>query len=86
MCLRVGFQPTAIYDVVTVYETTPLAGLGLAAIRGAISLLKYGSADALGIPGGAFDYLNRLFPFSDEVVKRCFSYDADVCRMSRSEM
>ena len=53
--LPAGFEPGRIYDVVYVSEAPPLAGLGLAAIRDAISLLKYGSADALGIPGGAID-------------------------------
>ena len=50
-----GFEPGRIYDVVYVSENPPLAGLGLAAIRDAISMLKYGSADELGIPDGALD-------------------------------
>lgn len=50
-----GFEPGRIYDVVYVSENPPLAGLGLAAIRDAISMLKYGSAEQLGIPDGALD-------------------------------
>lgn len=50
-----GFRPGLIYDVVYVSENPPLAGLGLAAIRDAISMLKYGSAEELGIPEGALD-------------------------------
>ena len=50
-----GFEPGRIYDVVYVAENPPLAGLGLAAIRDAISMLKYGSAEELGVPEGALD-------------------------------
>ena len=53
--LASGFEPGRIYDVVYVSENPPLAGLGLAAIRDAISMLKYGSAEQLGIPDGALD-------------------------------
>ena len=53
--LASGFEPGRIYDVVYVAENPPLAGLGLAAIRDAISMLKYGSAQALDIPEGAID-------------------------------
>ena len=50
-----GFEPGRIYDVVYVAENPPLAGLGLAAIRDAISMLKYGSAEELDIAAGAID-------------------------------
>lgn len=50
-----GFEPGLIYDVVYVAENPPLAGLGLAAIRDAISMLKYGATDALGISEGSLD-------------------------------
>ena len=50
-----GFEPGRIYDVVYVSENPPLAGLGLAAIRDAVSMLKYGSAEELGIASGAID-------------------------------
>ena len=50
-----GFEPGKIYDVVYVAENPPLAGLGLAAIRDAISMLKYGSADEWDIATGAID-------------------------------
>lgn len=50
-----GFEPGRIYDVVYVAENPPLAGLGLAAIRDAISMLKYDSAGELGVPDGALD-------------------------------
>ena len=50
-----GFEPGRIYDVVYVAEDPPLAGLGLAAIRDAISMLKYGASDALDVPEGSLD-------------------------------
>ena len=50
-----GFEPGRIYDVVYVSENPPLAGLGLAAIRDAVSMLKYGSAEELDIAPGAID-------------------------------
>lgn len=50
-----GFESGRIYDVVYMAENPPLAGLGLVAIRDAISMLKYGSADALDIPDGVID-------------------------------
>ena len=53
--LHAGFEPGRVYDVVYVSEAPPLAGLGLAAVRDAISLLKYGDAESLGIPRGALD-------------------------------
>ena len=58
--LSSGFEPGRIYDVVYVAENPPLAGLGLAAIRDSISMLKYGSAEALDIPEGA---LGRAIAF-----------------------
>jgi hypothetical protein len=48
-----GFQPSKIYEVVYRSQDPALAGLGPAAVRDAISHLKYGSADALSIPAGA---------------------------------
>lgn len=53
--LNSGFEPGRIYDVVYVSENPPLAGLGLAAIRDAVSMLKYGSAEELDIASGAID-------------------------------
>src|SRR5262249_26017205 len=47
------FEPGKIYEVVYTAENPPLVGLGPAAIRDTVSMLKYRSADALGIPAGA---------------------------------
>ena len=47
------FEPGKIYEVVYTAQNPPLVGLGPAAIRDVVSMLKYGSADALSIPAAA---------------------------------
>ena len=47
------FEPNKIYEVVYTAENPPLVGLGPAAIRDTISMLKYKSADSWSIPAGA---------------------------------
>jgi hypothetical protein len=48
-----GFEPGKIYEVVYKSQDPPIAGLGAAAVRDAISKLKYGSAMELSINQGA---------------------------------
>jgi hypothetical protein len=48
-----GFQPAKIYEVVYRAQDPAVAGVGAAAVRDAISHLKYASADALSIPAGS---------------------------------
>jgi hypothetical protein len=55
-----GFQPAKIYEVVYKAQNPPLAGAGPAAVRDAISHLKYASADVLSIPEGS---LQRAIAF-----------------------
>ena len=50
-----GFEPHKLYDVVYTSQDPPLVGLGSAAIRDAVSRLKYGSSEELSLPGGAID-------------------------------
>jgi hypothetical protein len=50
-----GFQPGKIYEVVYKAQNPTVIGLGPAAIRDVVSLLKYGSAEALDIPAGAIE-------------------------------
>ena len=50
-----GFEPHKLYDIVYTAEDPPVVGLGPAAIRDAISRLKYGAAEELSIPAGAID-------------------------------
>jgi hypothetical protein len=47
------FEPGKIYEVVYTAQNPPLVGLGHAAIRDVISMLKYKSADTWSIPAGA---------------------------------
>jgi hypothetical protein len=47
------FEPGKIYEVVYTAENPPVVGLGPAAIRDFITMLKYKSADELSIPSGA---------------------------------
>jgi len=47
------FEPGKIYEVVYTAENPPVVGLGPAAIRDTVAMLKYKSADAVGIPAGA---------------------------------
>ncbi len=53
--LTAGFEPNRIYEVVFVARDPPLAGLGLVALRDAVSRLKYDSAEALGLPAGTIE-------------------------------
>ena len=53
--MAAGFEPGKIYEVVYTAQDPPIVGLGPAAIRDTISLLKNGSADAVSIPRGAID-------------------------------
>jgi len=47
------FQPGKIYEVVYTAQAPPVVGLGPAAIRDVVSMLKYSSAEPLSIPASA---------------------------------
>src|SRR5882672_9354864 len=47
------FEPGKIYEVVYTAQDPPIVGLGPAAIRDVISMLKYKSADALSMPAAS---------------------------------
>jgi hypothetical protein len=53
--LEGGFEPNRIYEVVYEAHDPPLAGLGFAAIRDAVSALKYEGVPELGVPDGTLD-------------------------------
>ncbi len=55
-----GFDPHRIYEVVYVAENPPLVGLGPAAVRDALSHLKYDGSESLGIPA---DVIERAIAF-----------------------
>lgn len=53
--LEGGFEPGRIYEVVYLAENPPLVGLGMAAVRDAVSHLKYEGSEPLGLPGGTLE-------------------------------
>ncbi|MCJ7590153.1 MAG: hypothetical protein MUO51_02245 [Woeseiaceae bacterium] len=53
--LASGFEPQRIYEVVYKVHNPTIIGLGPAAIRDAVAMLKYESAEALSIPHGAIE-------------------------------
>ena len=70
-----GFEPGLIYEVVYTSQGPPIAGLGLAAIRDAISLLKYGSANTLSIFLGSIDRSIAYGRSQSGRLLRTFLYD-----------
>ncbi len=54
------FEPGKIYEVVYTAQDPPIVGLGPAAIRDVVSMLKYKSADPWSIPAAA---INRALAF-----------------------
>ena len=65
--LSSGFEPGRIYEAVFVSKDPPIAGLGLAAMRDAVSQLKYSGAGALVIPAGSIE---RAIAFGDSQAGR----------------
>jgi hypothetical protein len=53
--MAAGFEPGKIYEVVYRSQDPPVAGVGLAAIRDAVSRLKYAGASELGLSEGALE-------------------------------
>ena len=54
--LESGFEPQRIYEVIYKAENPEVIGLGLAALRDAVSAFKYGSSDDLNIPPGSINH------------------------------
>lgn len=73
--LHGGFDPHRIYEVVYVAENPGVAGLGLAAIRDAVSKLKYDGIPELGISDAAFDRAILYGVSQSGRVVRTFLYD-----------
>jgi len=65
--LVTGFEPNRIYETVFVSQDPPIAGLGPAAMRDAVSQLKYGSTELFGIPAGTIE---RALAFGDSQAGR----------------
>ena len=53
VALKTKFEPNKIYEVVHTAENPPVVGLGPAAIRDVVSMLKYSSAEPLSIPASS---------------------------------
>ncbi len=73
--LQGGFDPGRIYEAVFVASDPPIAGLGLAAMRDAVSHLKYDGAEEIGLPLGSIE---RAITFGDSQAGRLlrhFIYD-----------
>ena len=51
--MAAGFEPNKIYEIVYKSQDPPIAGLGPAAVRDALSKLKYSGTDELSISQGA---------------------------------
>ncbi|WP_428098912.1 alpha/beta hydrolase domain-containing protein [Candidatus Rariloculus sp.] len=73
--LRGGFEPHRIYEVVYESENPPIAGLGLAAIRDAISKLKHDGAAELGVSAETFERAIAFGSSQSGRLLRTFLYD-----------
>ena len=73
--LASGFTPKRIYEVVYTAANPPLAGLGLAAIRDAVTRLKHEGAPELGVDAGAFDRALAFGISQSGRVLRTFLYE-----------
>jgi hypothetical protein len=73
ICLRNGFDPNLLYQVVFTAEDPPVLGIGFAAFRDVASFLKYEDADAMGHP-------NPLRGAVDNVISRGRSQSGNFIR------
>jgi hypothetical protein len=70
-----GFTPKRIYEVVYTARNPPLAGLGLAAIRDAVTRLKHEGAPELGVERASFDRALAFGISQSGRLLRTFLYD-----------
>jgi hypothetical protein len=73
--LASGFTPKLIYEVVYTAMNPPLAGLGLAAIRDAVTRLKHEGAPELGVDEQSFDRALAFGISQSGRVLRTFIYE-----------
>ena len=73
--LRGGFEPHRIYEVVYESENPGIAGLGLAAIRDAVSTLKHDGAAELAVSADAFERAIVFGASQSGRLVRTFLYD-----------
>lgn len=58
-----GFEPGRLYELVYTAQDSPVAGLGLAAVRDMMSFFKYGGASAVTILGDSRRHIKRAYGF-----------------------
>jgi hypothetical protein len=73
--LASGFEPKRIYEVVYTAANPPIAGLGLAAIRDAVTHLKHEASPELGLAGESFDRALAFGISQSGRLLRTFLYD-----------
>lgn len=73
ICLKNGFDPALLYQVVFTAQDPPVLGIGFAAFRDIASFLKYEEADAMGNP-------NPLAGEIDNVISRGRSQSGNFIR------
>ncbi len=60
--MAAGFSPGRIYELIYTAENSPVAGLGMAAVRDFISFLKYGT-DGLSVLGDQRRFIKRALAY-----------------------
>nr|MCU0246443.1 hypothetical protein [Bryobacter sp.] len=60
--MAAGFQPGRIYELIYTAENSPVAGLGMAAVRDFVSFLKYGT-DGLSVLGDQRRFIKRALAY-----------------------
>jgi hypothetical protein len=73
--MAAGFEPKKIYEIVYKSQDPPVAGLGSAAVRDAISHLKYGSVPELSIAPGAIKRVIAYGASQSARLIRTYLYD-----------
>jgi hypothetical protein len=73
--MAAGFEPKKIYEVVYKSQDPPVAGLGSAAFRDAVSYLKYSSAPELSVAPGAIKRVVAYGASQSARFLRTFLYD-----------
>ena len=60
ICLRSGFDPTLLYQVVFTAQDPPVLGIGFAAFRDVASFLRYSTEDAEGTPNPLANHVTHV--------------------------
>jgi hypothetical protein len=60
VCLRHGFDPTLLYEVVYTAKDPYVLGVGMAAMRDVVSFFRYARADEIGTPNPVFNQVPHV--------------------------